>query len=127
MKALSWKICVLLQRRCNFEVFLRRVVWGFAKGFFLFCLRDGQQKCQVSWAFARMLLEHEGDYGLGMDVMVTLCAWSRARRRSWFGHGCKGNRMLLQHEGDDNLGMDVKGTVCSRSTKEIMVWAWMQR
>ena len=38
---LSWKICVLLQRRCNFEVFLRRVVWGFARGFFLFCLRDG--------------------------------------------------------------------------------------
>ena len=34
VKGLSWKICVLLQRRRNFEVFLRRVVWGFATGFF---------------------------------------------------------------------------------------------
>ena len=41
VKGLSWKICVLLQRRCNFEVFLSRVVWGFARGFFLFCLKDG--------------------------------------------------------------------------------------
>ena len=23
-----------------------------------------------------MLLEHEGDYGLGMDVKVTVCSWS---------------------------------------------------
>ena len=108
MKGLSWKICVLLQRRYNFEVFLRRVVWGFARGFFLFCLRDGKRKCQVSWAFARMLLEHEGDYSLGMDVMVTLI-------------------MLLEHEGDYGLGMDVKVTVCSWNTNEIMVWPWMQR
>ena len=67
-----------------------------------------------------------------------------ARRRLWFGHGCKGNRMLLEHEGDSGWGMDakgnrmllehgrdygldmdVKGTVCSWNTKEIMVWAWM--
>ena len=54
-----------------------------------------------------MLMEHERDYG--------------------FGHGCKGIRMLLEHEGDYGLGMDAKGTVCSWNTKEIMVWAWMQR
>ena len=75
----------------------------------------------------RMLLEHEGDYGLGMDVKATVCSWSGARRRLWFGHVCKGNRMLLEHEGDYGLGMDVKVTVCSGSTNEIMVWAWMQR
>ena len=23
-----------------------------------------------------MLLEREGDYGLGMDVMVTVCSWN---------------------------------------------------
>ena len=23
-----------------------------------------------------MLLKHEGDYGLGMDVKVTVCSWS---------------------------------------------------
>ena len=85
-----------------------------------------------------MLLEHERDYGLGMDVMVTLCSWStneilvwawmqrepyalRTRRRLWFGHGCKCNRMLLEHERDYGLGMDVKVTVCSWSTNEIMV------
>ena len=36
--------------------------------------------------------------------------------------------MLLEHEGDYGLGMDVKViTVCSWNTKEIMVWAWIQR
>ena len=46
----------------------------------------------------RMLLEREGDYGLGMDVMVTV----------WYG-----------------LSMDAMVTICSWSTNEIMVWAWM--
>ena len=23
-----------------------------------------------------MLLEHEGDYGLGMDAMLTICSWN---------------------------------------------------
>ena len=69
-----------------------------------------------------MLLEHEGDHGLGMDAMVTIYALG-TRTQLWFEHGCKGNRMLLEHEGDYGLGMDVKGTVCCWSTKEIMVWA----
>ena len=84
-----------------------------------------------------MLLEHERDYGLGMDAMVNICSWNGARNRLWFGHGCKGNRMLLEHErdyglgmdakgtGDYGLGMDVNGTVCSWNTNDIMVWAWM--
>ena len=89
-----------------------------------------------------MLLEHEEDYGLGMDAMVTVCSWNTnesmvwawmqwlpyapgARRRLWLGHGCNGNRMLLEHEEDYGLGMDVKVTVASWSTDKIMVWAWM--
>ena len=35
--------------------------------------------------------------------------------------------MLLEHEGDSGLGMDVEVTVRCWNTKEIMVWAWMQR
>ena len=58
-----------------------------------------------------MLLEHEGDYGLGMDVKVTVCSWKTQEIMVW-AWGCRGNRMLLEHEGD--------------YTKEIMVWAWMQ-
>ena len=50
-----------------------------------------------------------------------------ARRRLWFGHGCKGNRMLLEHKRDYGLGMDAKGTVCCWNTKEMMVRAWVQR
>ena len=72
-----------------------------------------------------MLLEHERDYDLGMDVSETLCSWSGAQRRLWFGHGRKGNRMLLEDAGDYGLGMDAEGTVCSWSTKAIMVCAWM--
>ena len=72
-----------------------------------------------------MLWEHERDYGLGMDALVSVCSWNTneimawvwawmlwsayalgTRTRLWFGHGCSGQRMLL-------------------NTKEIMVWAWM--
>ena len=38
-----------------------------------------------------MLLEHEGDYGLGMDVKETVCPWNTKDVM---------DRMLLQHEGD---------------------------
>ena len=56
-----------------------------------------------------MLLEHEGDYGPGRDVKVTVCSWKQIM--VW--DGCKGNRMLLEHEGDTV-------TVCCCNTKEIM-------
>ena len=82
MKGLSWKICVLLQRRCNFEVFLSRVVWGFARAFFLFCLRALAEVSDFL-GVSRMLLEHEGDYGLGMDVKVTVCSWSTKEIMVW--------------------------------------------
>ena len=64
-----------------------------------------------------MLLEHEGDNGLGMDVKETVCSWNMKDVM---------DRMLLQHKGDYVLDMDVKVTVCSWNTKAIMVWAWMQ-
>ena len=69
-----------------------------------------------------MLLEHERDYGLGMDALVIVCSgntneimvwawmlWSSyalgTRTRLWFGHGCSGQRMLLEQERDYGLGM----------------------
>ena len=78
----------------------------------------------------RMLLEHEGDYGLGMDALVSVCSWNTkgimvwawmlwsahalgTRRELWFGHGCSGQRMLLEHEGNYGLGMDALVSVCS--------------
>ena len=63
----------------------------------------------------RMLLEHERNYGLGMDALVSVCSWNPhgimvwawmlwlpyalgTRTELWFGHGCSGYRMLLEHE-----------------------------
>ena len=31
----------------------------------------------------RMLLQHEGDYGLGMDAMVTVCSWNTKEIMVW--------------------------------------------
>ena len=59
----------------------------------------------------RKLLEHERNYGLGMDALVTVCSWNTngimfwawmlwlpyalgTRTELWFGHGCSGHRML---------------------------------
>ena len=56
-----------------------------------------------------MLLEHERNYGLGMDALVSVCSWNTkgimvwawrlwsayalgTRRELWFGHGCSGER-----------------------------------
>ena len=60
----------------------------------------------------RMLSEHDRNYGLGMDALVTVCSsntngsmvwawmlWSAyalpTRTEVWFGHGCSGQRMLF--------------------------------
>ena len=89
-----------------------------------------------------MLLEHERNYGLGMDALVTVCSWNTigfmvcawmlwspcalgTRTELWFGHGCSGQRMLLEHERSYGLGMDALVSVCSRNTNGITVWAWM--
>ena len=90
----------------------------------------------------RMLLEHERNYDLGMDALVTVCSWNTngimvwawmlwspyalgTRTELWFGHGCSGHRMLLEHGRNYDLGMDALVTVCSWNTNGIMVWAWM--
>ena len=90
----------------------------------------------------RMFLEHERNYGLGMDALVTVCSWNTngimvwawmlwspyafgTRTELWFGHGCSGHRMLLEHERNYGLGMDALVTVCPWNTNGIMVWAWM--
>ena len=90
----------------------------------------------------RMLLEHERNYGLGMDALDTVCSWNTngimvwawmlwilyalgTRTELWFGHGCSGYCMLLEHEQNYGLGMDALDTVCSWNTNGIMVWAWM--
>ena len=54
-----------------------------------------------------MLLEHERNYGLGMDAA--------------------GPRMLLEQAQNYGLGLDALVTVCSRNTNGTMVWAWMMR
>ena len=89
-----------------------------------------------------MLLEHERNYGLGMDALVTVSSWNTngsmiwawmlwspyalgTRTELWFGHGCSGHRMLLEHERNYSLGLDALVTVCSWNTNGIMVWAWM--
>ena len=88
----------------------------------------------------RMLLEHEGKFGLGMDAPVTVCAWNTngimvwawmlwspyalaTQAELWFGHGCSGHRMRLEHERNYGLGMDALVTVCSWNTNGIMVSA----
>ena len=72
----------------------------------------------------RMLLEHERNYGLGMDALVTVCFWNT--NELWFGHGCSAHRMLLEHERNYGLGMHALVTVCFWNTNGIMVWAWMR-
>ena len=71
----------------------------------------------------RTLLEHERNYGLGMDALVSTCSWNTHGIMVWawmhwfayalgtrtelqFGHGCTGERMLLEHETNYGLGMD---------------------
>ena len=90
----------------------------------------------------RMLLEHERNYGLGMDALVTVCSWNTngiliwawklwspyahgTRTALWFAHGCSGHRMLLEHEEKYGLGMHALATACFWNTNGTMVWAWM--
>ena len=67
-----------------------------------------------------MLLEHERNYGLGMDALVTAGSSNTNGIMVW---ACSGHRMLLEHERNYGLGMDALVTVCSWNTNGIMVWA----
>ena len=90
----------------------------------------------------RMLREHERYYGLGMDVLVSVCSWKTnvimvwawmlwsayalgTQKPLWFAHGCFGQRMLSEHQRYYGLRMDALVSVCSRNTNVIMVCAWM--
>ena len=70
-----------------------------------------------------MLLEHERNYGLGMDALVTVWSWNT--NGIMLGHGCPGNRLVFEHERNYGLGMDALVAVWSWNTNAIMVWAWM--
>ena len=90
----------------------------------------------------RLLLEHERNYGLGIDALVMVCSWNTngimvgawmlwswyalgTRTELWFGHGCSGHGMLLEHKRNCGLGMDALVIDCSWNTNGIMVWALM--
>ena len=100
----------------------------------------------------RMRLEHERNYALSMDALVSVCSWNTSRISvcSWntigimlwawmlwsayalgtrtefgFGHGCSGQRMLLEHERKYALGLDALVSVCCWNTNRVMIWAWM--
>ena len=62
-----------------------------------------------------MLLEHERNFGLGMDPERNygLGIALGTRTESWFWHGCSDHRMLSEHQRSYDLGMDA------------LVWAWM--
>ena len=89
-----------------------------------------------------MLLEHERNYSLGTDSLVTVCSgntngilvwawmlWSSyalgTRADICFGHGCSSHCMLLEHERNSGLGMDALVTVCSWNMNGILLWAGM--
>ena len=88
-----------------------------------------------------MLLEHERNYGFGMDALVTVCcsntngimvlAWmlwlayaARTRTELWFWHGCSGYRMLLEHERNSGFGMDALVIIpyAARTRTELGFW-----
>ena len=58
-----------------------------------------------------MLLEHERNYGLGMDARITVGSWNRKGIMVWAW-------MLLffEHERNYGQGMGANGS---------LVWAWM--
>ena len=70
-----------------------------------------------------MLWEHERNYDLGMDALVTVCSWNTNGIMIWAWMLC--HRMLLEHERNYDLGMDALVSVCSWNTNGIMIWAWM--
>ena len=72
-----------------------------------------------------MLLEHERNYGLGMDAVVLVCSLNTNGIMVWAWMLCNG--MLLEHERNYGLGMDALVTVCSWKTNTIdsKVWSWL--
>ena len=90
----------------------------------------------------RVLLEHERNYGSGMDGLLSACSWNtngimvwacmlcsahalETRTELWFGPGCSAQGILLEHERNYGSGMDALLSVYSWNTNGIMVRAWM--
>ena len=90
----------------------------------------------------RTLSQHERNYALGMDALVSVCSWNTNINMLWawmvwsslyafrtqtepcFGHGCSGCRMLLEHQCYYGLGMDPLVTVYSWNTNVIRLFAF---
>ena len=74
----------------------------------------------------RVLLEHERNYGLRMDALVTVCSWNT--NGIMLGAWMLSYSLSLEHEHEQNYGsgMDALVTVCFWNTNGIMVWAWMR-
>ena len=70
-----------------------------------------------------MIFEHERNYGLGLDALVSVCSWNTNGIMVWawmlcsaydlgtrtevgFGPGCSGQRMILEHERNYGSGLD---------------------
>ena len=64
-----------------------------------------------------MPLEHAGNYGLGMDALVS--ALIKTRTELWFGNGCSGQSMLLEHEGNYGLSMDALVSALIKTRTEL--------
>ena len=103
--------------------------------------RTGSSQAQVVWLLCtacfghgcsghRRLLEHEREYALDMDALVTVSSrntngimlgtwmfWSpkalRIQTEFCFGHGCSGPCRLLEHERNYASGMDALVSVGS--------------
>ena len=101
---------------------------------------NGIMVCGHGCTGSRMLLEHERNYGLGMDALVSVRSWNTKAimvwalmhwfayvlgtgTELWFGHRCSGDRMLLEHERTYGLSMDALVSVCSWNTRGIRAWA----
>ena len=71
-----------------------------------------------------MPLEHEQNYGLGMDA-AGACMLLEHEQNYGSGMDAAGARKLLEHERNCGLGMDALVTAFPWNTNGIMFWAWM--
>ena len=76
----------------------------------------------------RILLEHERNYGMGMDALVPFFLLE-TRTVFWFAHGCSGHRDLTVFSWNTNEIM-VGGTRTElwfgqRYSSQIIVWVGM--
>ena len=66
-----------------------------------------------------MLLEHQRNYGLGMDALTGYRMLLEHVRSYGLGHECTGNRMLLEHLRNYGLGIDALLIELTRTLMEL--------